>query len=67
MVTKKEYESILNEVGECLPEESFIIGGKHRRMKYGAAVRKYDPISFEIGFREYVNEKEFREQTINKK
>lgn len=47
---KKEYEIYLNEVGESLQEESFIIGGKLRRIKYGAAVRKYDPIMFEVDF-----------------
>jgi hypothetical protein len=29
-------------------------------MKYGTAVRKYDPILFEVGFREYASEKEFQ-------
>lgn len=60
-ITKKKYEKYLNEVGESLSEEQFIIGGKKRRMNYGAALRKYDPIAFEVGYREYVNEKEYNE------
>ena len=56
--TKKAYEKYLNEVGECLPEEDFIIGGKYRRMKYGTAMRKYDPIRFEVGYREWRTEQE---------
>lgn len=51
--TKKDYKNYLNRLGDegCLPEESFIIGGKLRRMKYGSALRIYDPIQFEVGFR----------------
>lgn len=51
--TKKDWENYLNRLGDegCLPEESFVIGGKLRRMKYGSALRKYDPIQFEVGFR----------------
>lgn len=60
MITKKEYEQYLNEIGECLSEEQFIIGGKFRRMEYGTALRKYDPIAFEIGYREYINENDYK-------
>ncbi len=56
VTTKKEYEQYLNEVGKCLPEEDFIIGGKYRQMMYGTALRKYDPISFEVGYREWKSE-----------
>lgn len=55
-ITKKQFEQYLNEVVECLPEEDFIIGGKYRRMKYGTAMRKYDPIAFEVGYKDYVRE-----------
>lgn len=56
METKKKYEQYLNEVGEGLSEEEFIIGGKYRRMKYGTALRKYDPIAFEVGYQEWKRE-----------
>lgn len=55
-ITKKQYEQILNEIGESFDEDKFIIGGKFRRMKYGSALRKYDPIAFEVGYNEYVSE-----------
>ena len=53
-ITKKEYEEFLNEVGESLSKENFIIGGKMRRMKYGTALRKYDPTAFNVGLNDYV-------------
>lgn len=51
--SKKEYQEFLNEVGENLPEEEFIIGGKLRRGKYGDMVRKHDPIGFQVGYNEW--------------
>lgn len=60
MITKKEYEQYLNEIGECFDEDKFIIGGKFRRMKYGTALRKYDPIAFEVCYRDYVNENDYK-------
>lgn len=60
MKTKNEYEEHLNEVGETFDYESdeWIIGGKRRDFYanlnlYGTAVRKYDPIAFEVGFNEF--------------
>ena len=58
--TKKDYTEFLNEIGECLPESKFIIAGKKRRMKYGDALRKYDPIAFSVGYREYCDNEELR-------
>lgn len=55
-ITKKQYQQYLNEIGESLSDEEFIIGGKFRNTKYGNALRKYDPIAFEVGYREQVNE-----------
>lgn len=63
-ITKKQYEDYLNEVGLSLSDEKFIIGGKKRRMNYGAALRKYDPIAFEVGYSEYVRESDFKNTTI---
>lgn len=51
--TKNNYENYLNEVGETLPEEFFIMGGKLRHGDYGRLLRKYDPIAFEVGFNEW--------------
>ena len=55
--TKKQYTDYLNEVGESLSDNEFIIGEKKRNMKYGEALRKYDPIAFNVGYNEYCNEK----------
>jgi len=63
--TKKAYEEFLNELGECLPEEKFIIGGKMRRGKYGAMMRKYDTIGFEVGYRDWVREEQYRKELHN--
>ena len=51
--TKRNYTEYLNELGYALSEDSFIIGGKLRRMEYGDALRKYDPIAFQIGYNEW--------------
>lgn len=51
--TKNNYENYLNEVGETLPEESFIMNGKLRHGAYGRLLRKHDPIAFEVGFNEW--------------
>ena len=59
-ITRKQYQQYLNEIGESLSDEEFVIGGKFRKRycntKYGNALRKYDSIAFEVGYREYVNE-----------
>ena len=52
--TRKQYERYLNEIGECLDEEKFIVGGKMRRGKYGTMMRKHDPVCFNVGYSEYV-------------
>ena len=57
--TKKVYVEYLNE--SCCPEqgsEEWIIGGTIRmaymwKEDYGTALRKYDPIAFEVGFKEW--------------
>lgn len=53
-MTRKEYQEFLNELGYCLSEDNFIIGGKYRKGKYGDMLRKYDPIAFEVGYKEEV-------------
>ena len=60
--TRDEYEEYLNEVGESLLEEDFIIGGKDRRpMPYGTALRRYDKTTFNVGYNEWKQENEWRQ------
>lgn len=54
--TKKEYENYLNEIGLSLDEDRFIIGGKKRNGKYGAMLRKHDPIAFSVGYNDWRRE-----------
>jgi len=51
--TRKQYEEYLNEVG-CLDGDDLKSNGGRVPdfCKYGAWMRKYDPIAFEIGLRE---------------
>lgn len=54
--TRKAYEKYLNELSDSICEEVFIMGGKMRHEKYGTALRKHDPIAFEVGFQEWKRE-----------
>lgn len=59
MKTKKRYEEWLNSISPPHNHEDWIIGGKIRtyymnRKLYGKALRLYDPIGFEVGFREFL-------------
>ena len=54
--SKAEYEQYLNEVGESLSDEEFIMAGKMRRGSYGTMMRKYDPIGFEVGYHDWLRE-----------
>ncbi len=56
--TKKNYEEYLNQNSPQQGSEEWIIGGKIRmshmwKSQYGSAVRKFDPIAFEVGFNEW--------------
>lgn len=56
--TKKQYEEYLNELSPEQGSDEWIIGGKIRmglmwRNKYGTAIKRYDPIAFEVGFKEW--------------
>jgi hypothetical protein len=51
--TKQNYVEYLNECAPDIDSEEWIIGGKRRHGNYGKAIQKYDPILFEIGFREW--------------
>lgn len=58
--TKAEYIKYLNEVGESLSDDEFIIGGimRRRRDNYGEILKLYDPIAFSVGYREWKQEKQ---------
>lgn len=53
MLTRKDYELYLNDLGEQFSENEFIIGGKERDGKYGTMLRRHDKIAFEAGYREW--------------
>jgi len=57
-ITKKMYEEYLNGISPAQGDEQWIIGGTIRMLhmwknQFGKAIRKYDPIRFEVGFREF--------------
>ena len=54
--TKRMYESYLNEMMTNMESDEFILAGKKRHGKYGTLLRKYDPIAFEIGYKEWLYE-----------
>ena len=57
--TRKDYEEYLNEIYS--PDEALDVGAymlpRAKRLlnegKYGFALRKYDPIAFNVGFNEW--------------
>jgi len=53
--TRHDFEIYLDEVG--IPEDDKKSNGGRipDRANYGAWLRKYDPIAFEVGFREWEN------------
>jgi hypothetical protein len=56
--TRKNYESFLNDLynaGTALEIGEYMLKAKRllSEGKYGTALRKYDPIAFEIGFKEW--------------
>jgi hypothetical protein len=56
--TKKAYEEYLNDNSPEQGSEEWIIGGTIRMMhmwqnKYGTAIRKYDPIGSQLGYKEF--------------
>ena len=50
MKSKKDYISMLNDLGNSLSREEWIIGG---RDNYGVMLKRYDPIAFEVGYNEW--------------
>lgn len=58
--TKKQYEIYLDSMSPEQGSDLWIIGGKVRmshmwRSAYGEAIRKFDPIAFEVGYNEWKN------------
>jgi hypothetical protein len=51
-ITRAKYVEILNEIGAPEHEKGRI----PERAKYGAWLRRNDPIAFEVGFNEYQRE-----------
>lgn len=56
--TKKAYEQYLNDLSPAQGSEEWIIAGKIRMaemnlQQYGSAIRKFDPIAFNVGYNEW--------------
>lgn len=57
----KDYEKYLNSISPDRDDERWIIGGKNRycgRENYGTMIKRYDPIGFNVGYREWVEQPE---------
>ena len=55
--SRKDYEKFLNSISPDRDDEAWIIGGKNRycgRENYGTMIKRYDPIGFNVGYREWV-------------
>lgn len=55
--SRKDYEKYLNSISPDRDDEAWIIGGKNRycgRENYGTMIKRYDPIGFNVGYRECV-------------
>lgn len=58
LFSKAMYEDYLNELSPPAGSEEWIIGGKIRMLymwqnMYGTAIRKFDPIAFNVGYQEW--------------
>jgi hypothetical protein len=55
--TRKAYEKYLNSLALDNADGKYIIGGRLRieafSLNYGTAIRKHDPIAFEVGYNEW--------------
>lgn len=59
--SRKDYEKFLNSISPDRDDEAWIIGGKNRycgRGNYGTMIKRYDPIGFNVGYREWVKQPE---------
>lgn len=60
-LTKKAYQEHLDEMAPEYGSSLWIIGGTLRfasmaANEYGKAIRKHDPVSFRVGYKEWVRE-----------
>jgi len=53
--TKKDYVKYLNELGESLGDDEFIIAGimRKRRDNYGQLIKDNDPTAFNLSYNEW--------------
>lgn len=57
--SRKDYEKYLNSISPDRDDERWIIGGKNRycgRENYGTMIKRYDPIGFSVGYREWAEQ-----------
>lgn len=57
--SRKDYEKYLNSISPDRDDETWIIGGKNRycgRENYGTMIKRYDPIGFNVGYREWAEQ-----------
>ena len=57
--SRKDYEKFLNSISPDRDDEAWIIGGKNRycgRENYGTMIKRYDPIGFNVGYREWAEQ-----------
>jgi hypothetical protein len=61
--SRKDYEKYLNSISPDRDDEAWIIGGRNRycgRENYGTMIKRYDPIGFNVGYREWTGQPEQR-------
>ena len=54
--SRKDYEKYLNSISPDRDDEAWIIGVKNSyccRENYGTMIKRYDPIGFNVGYREW--------------
>ena len=59
MRTRKQYEEYLNSISPDSDSQEWVIGGKNRykfRENYVTMLKRYDPVSFEVGFKKWKDE-----------
>lgn len=59
--SRKDYEKYLNSISPDRDDEAWIIGGRNRycgRENYGTMIKRYDPIGFNVGYREWTGQPE---------
>jgi hypothetical protein len=62
MVTKKDYEDYLNDLGAADRDLKSSGGRIPDNAKFGTWLRRNDPIAFEVGFGEFQTEQRYRKK-----